>query len=140
GWQYQAQPHGNPVWSPHSELHQVVMQPGILEGFGALQLQARPGQQHSHGSGGYLAIEPVRSGWGLVGLGGTTQGSNGWGRLLNGILTWGGVRSSLASSKASGSPVSGTTSTFHMEARKRPGSHGMCSTGGKLSAYMDECV
>lgn len=140
GWSYTARPHGNQIDWEISQLYQRAMSVGILEGFGRFQLAARQGPEVQTGSGVASVRTNVTEGWSLVGLGGTTRGSSGWGRLLNGMFTPGDARVVETSSVDNNWPMSGYISNFHMEARRWPGSHGMCSEGAPLASWMDGCV
>jgi hypothetical protein len=140
GWSYTARPHGNQIDWEVSQLYHRAMSVGILEGFGRFQVAARQGPEVQTGSGVASVQTNVTEGWSLVGLGGTTRGNAGWGRLLNGMFTAGDARVVETSSVDNGWAISGYISNFHMEARQWPGSHGVCSEGTPLSGWMDSCV
>jgi len=140
GWSYTARPQGNEIEWEVSQLYHRSVSVGILEGFGRLQVAARQGPEVPTGSGLASVQADVSAGWSLVGLGGTTRGDAGWGRLLNGLFTPGDARVVQTSSVDNGWDMSGYTSNFRMEARKWPGSHGLCSQGAPLAWWMDSCV
>jgi hypothetical protein len=145
-------PNGNNWWVGNKDhlvaaptnlsFHARVLGPGIIEGFGAIDLQTRTGPVVSTAGGAQTSSTFVDGGWALVGYGGKAEwppGSSG--RMLDALgLDANDIRRAAASSRDHQNTSGGSTTVVLMEARLAPGSHGLCNPGTKLSPAHDSCV
>lgn len=122
-------------------LHLTNIQPGIIEGFGALDIQQRTGTTSTVSSGVASTISSVNSGFAVFGYGGEATWTSGPGRMLYAMGPNGtNIRQVRAQSKDHHTSSAGTAKVFWTEGRKLPGSHGLCNAGAPLTASMDACV
>jgi hypothetical protein len=113
---------------------------GIIERFGALevrQMRAAPG---TVSSGVGTSIGHVTPGWTLLSPGGEATTTSGPGRMLFRVGVDETAGTVIVQSKDHLRASAGQTTATWIEARRVPGSHGLCNAGTALSASLDPCV
>jgi hypothetical protein len=126
-------------------LHVRLGDKRIIQDFGALEVQQKPSPPGTYFGPGLAGVElSATSGWVVAGWGGDSQtASGGAGRLLYAVGAASDAPDARKSATFSIDPwgaSSGDLTEYHTEARKVPNSHGLCSTGARLSPSMDGCV
>lgn len=124
-----------------TSLTLLELEDRIIEGFGALEIRSVVGQPQ-HVSAGYgVSNVLVEEGWALIGLGAEIENdAEQTGRMLTAIMPGEDARSASVFSRDQIDASAGTTTAIALQARKVPGSHGLCNAGTALEAQMDSCV
>jgi hypothetical protein len=118
----------------------LSLQAGIIEWFGALEVRQMKATPTSVATGVGTSVGQVTPGWELVSLGGEATTTSGAGRMLFRIGVDETGRNVIVQSKDHLSPSAGRTTASWIEARKVPGSHGLCNAGTALAPNLDPCV
>ena len=113
---------------------------GIVEGFGAFEVQHVTGSGTLTGTGVQTTTGSVSTGWALAALGGAAFTNSGPGRMLFRIGVNGDTRNIIVQSKDHVQTSAGQTVAMWTQVRQTPGSHGMCNVGTALAPSMDTCV
>jgi hypothetical protein len=114
---------------------------GIIEGFGALEIQPQTGPTQSVSSGNsFSAVSSVPTGWAVIGYGATATTDSGPGRMLTRLGPWDAPRAVIATSRDVLQPSSGATTVSWMQARHMASTHGLCNYGDAIPASADSCA
>lgn len=148
-----------PITSTNRQLHISLLQikKKIFEGFGALEIKKVEGAINSEICNPTYTSAVAESGWGLIGIGGhslflyLSQPDTKFQKNITALYpNEQGDGAIVLAQKQTGiqcGSVSYTqpqheslTVAYVTEARKLPGSHGLCETGDALSRQLDPCI
>jgi hypothetical protein len=142
GWAASSQDH---LQSSPGTLTDTLIQlspAGIIEGFGALEIQQQIGPAKTVSSGPATVTGTVTPGWAVLGYGAQATTTGGPGRMLYrfGMTALNDTRTVIAGSRDVQQPSSGTTTVAWTQGRWMVNSHGLCNPGTALALAADPCV
>jgi hypothetical protein len=113
----------------------------VIEGFGMLEIKQLQAPSDYTAGGFSTSSVQVEPGWALIGMGASiVDDPNQEGRMFVGIRPGDDSRSVVATSREQIVLSAGATTAYAVQARRRPGSHGLCNEGAPLDMWMEGCV